>query len=76
MNLIYKLYFLLPNFDFLGLPGRAANRMLQLILKWILDRMMPALYKRDEFRAGPGINTDPRDELFIVSLTSFPESWC
>jgi len=73
MNLIYKLYFLLPNFDFLGLPGRAANRMLQLILKWILDRMMPALYKRDEFRAGPGINTDPRDELFIVSLTSFPE---
>jgi len=73
MNLLYKLYFWLPNFGFLGLPGRAANRLLQLILKWILDRMMPAYYRRNEFRAGPGINTHPRDESYIVSLTSFPE---
>jgi hypothetical protein len=73
MNLLYRLYFGLPNFDFLGLPGRAVNRLLQVILKWMLDRLMPAYYQRSMSQAVYGINTAIRDETYIVSLTSFPE---
>jgi len=73
MNLLYKLYFRLPNFDRLGLAGRAANRLLQVILKWMLERIMPAYYKRNMSSADSGINTSDRVERYIVSLTSFPE---
>jgi len=73
MNLFYKLYFRMPNFDCLGLAGRAANRLMQLILKWMLDRIMPGYYKRNMLSSDSGINTSDRDERYIVSLTSFPD---
>ena len=73
MNFLYNLYFNLPNFDSLGLPGRAVNRLLQVILKWIFDRLMPKYYKKNMHQADSGINTLNRDESYIVSLTSFPQ---
>jgi len=73
MNFLYYLYFLLPNFGALGLPGKAINRLLVLILKRLFDRLMPTYYRRNMHRAGSGINTNNRNESYIVSLTSFPE---
>lgn len=73
MNFLYNLYFKLPNFEILGLPGRAINRLMQVILKWILDRIMPAYYKKNINQVGSGINTLSRNENYIVSLTSFPQ---
>ena len=72
MNFLYALYFALPNFAFLSLPGKAINRLLGMILKRLLDLFMPRYLKRTAAKAGYGLNTEKRDELYIVSLTSFP----
>lgn len=72
MNFLYTLYFALPNFARLGLPGKAINRILGMTLKRILELFMPWYLKRTNKKAGFGLNTERRDETFIVSLTSFP----
>jgi len=72
MSFIYRLYFSLPNFGRLGLPGKAVNRILGIGLKRILDLIMPGYYKRTAHKAGFGLNTKQRSETYIVSLTSFP----
>lgn len=41
-------------------------------LKRILDHFMPGYLKRTEAGAGYGLNTEKREETYIVSLTSFP----
>lgn len=72
MNFLYTLYFALPNFARLGLAGKAINRILGMTLKRILDLFMPRYLKRTAASAGYGLNTEKRDETYIVSLTSFP----
>lgn len=72
MNTFYKLYFALPNFARIGLAGKAINRILGMILKRIFDAFVPAYLKRTAQKAGYGLITEPRDETYIVSLTSFP----
>lgn len=72
MNFLYRLYFALPNFARIGIVGKAINRILGMILKRIFDAFVPAYLKRTAHKAGYGLNTEPRDEAYIVSLTSFP----
>lgn len=72
MNFLYRLYFALPNFARIGIVGKAINRILGMILKRIFDAFVPAYLKRTTHRAGYGLNTEPREETYIVSLTSFP----
>ena len=72
MNLLYRIYFGLPNFAVLGLLGKAINRGLGFLLKWIFDAFVPTYLQKTAVSAGFGLNTEKRDRLYIVSLTSFP----
>lgn len=72
MNFLYRLYFALPNFARIGIIGKIINRILGMTLKRILDAYIPGYLKRTAEKAGYGLNTEPREETYIVSLTSFP----
>lgn len=72
MNFLYHIYFALPNFARIGIAGKAINRVLGMILKRIFDAFIPAYLLRTAPNAGYGLNSEPRDETYIVSLTSFP----
>lgn len=72
LNQVYKIYYALPNFDFLGKFGKGINRALGILNKKILDRTVPKKMLSTQNHVGVGINSEPRDELYIVSLTSFP----
>jgi hypothetical protein len=72
LNKIYKIYYALPNFDFLGKFGKGINRAFGLVGKRILDRSVPANMLATQSQLGLGINTEPREEQYLVSLTSFP----
>lgn len=72
MNFLYRIYFALPNFARIGIVGKAINRILGMILKRIFDTFVPAYLKRTAHKAGYGLNSEARDEKYIVSLTSFP----
>jgi len=73
MNFIYRLYYLLPNFTFLGVPGKAINKIMAMVLKRIFDNFWPAYFRRTAQKAGSGIYSgENRGEQYIVSLTSFP----
>ncbi len=72
MNLLYFLYFSLPNFARIGLPGKVLNRFISILLKKILDQTVPLHFSRTSIKAGSGLNSLPRDETYIVSLTSYP----
>jgi hypothetical protein len=73
MNLLYNIYYWLPNFAKLGYPGKVVNYILLKILKKSFDFHVPRHLKKTASKAGMGINTgEPRDRKYIVSLTSFP----
>ncbi len=72
MNFLYTLYFALPNFARIGLPGKAINKLMAMSLKRLFDLFMPRYFKRTGRKAGYGLNTKKRAETYIVSLTSFP----
>lgn len=72
MNFLYSIYFALPDFTKTGILGKIVVRLQERILKRVFDRTMPAYFRRTAESAGSGINTNPRDEKYIVSLTSFP----
>jgi hypothetical protein len=72
LNKIYKIYYILPNFDFLGKFGKGINRAFGLVGKKLLDRRVPENMLASQRQVGLGINTEPREELYVVSLTSFP----
>jgi len=72
MNLLYRIYFWIPNFGFLGNWGKAINVLMAMLLKRIFDNTMPAYYKSTATTAPSGINTIPRSQKYIVSITSFP----
>ncbi len=72
MNLLYEIYFAIPNLSSLGLFGKAIDRLFILALKRIFDLIMPAYYNKTSGKADFGLNTIPRKESYIVSLTSYP----
>jgi len=72
MNLLYGIYFTIPSFSSMGLLGKAIDRLLLLILKQVFDLIMPDHYRKTSDKKGFGLNTIPREESYIVSLTSFP----
>ena len=72
MNFLYTIYFALPNFAPLGLAGKAINRILGMTLKRMLDLFMPGYLNRTAAKAEYGLNTEKREEAYIVSFTSFP----
>jgi len=72
MNKLYSIYFWLPNFARVGILGKVINYIFLKILKIIFDRYMPGYLRKTGDQAGLGINTVPREEKYIVSLTSFP----
>lgn len=72
MNRIFRIYYALPNFARIGIAGKVINRLLAKIIKRIFDRTVPAYFLRTADSAGIGINANPRERLYIVSLTSFP----
>lgn len=72
MKKLYNIYFGLPNFSILGLPGKGINYIMLKLTKKAFDIKVPSYLKKTAFSAGSGINSDKRDEKYIVSLTSFP----
>ena len=72
MNFLYRIYFALPNFARIGIVGKIINRILGLILKTLFDAIVPPYLKRTASKAALGLNKEQRDEVYIVSLTSFP----
>lgn len=72
LDTLYKFYFFLPNFARIGILGKIINRLLGMTLKRIFDIFVPGYLKRTAEKAGYGLNTEPRDETYVVSLTSFP----
>ena len=73
MNFLYFIYFTLPNFQPLGLPGKGINRLLSITLKKIFDFIVPVYLKSTSGKAEYGLNTQPREKEYIVSVTSFPD---
>lgn len=72
MNLIYRIYFWLPNFTNYGILGKVIDHLMLKFLKKIFDFFVPNYLLKTQNKVGFGLNTDPRDEQYIVSLTSFP----
>lgn len=72
MNTVLKIYYALPNFAKAGIAGKIVNRLLAKVVKTILDNTVPSYFLKTAEKAGWGLNTDKRDRLYIVSLTSFP----
>ena len=72
LNQVYKIYYALPNFDFLGKFGKGINRAIGIFSKRILDHTVSKNMLQTQNEMGTGINTEKRNEQYIVSLTSFP----
>ena len=72
MNILYQIYFLLPNFSFLGKAGKGINYIMAKCLKLFFDFYMPKYLQNSAANSGMGITTNNGEEQYIVSLTSFP----
>ena len=74
MNILYQIYFLVPNFSFLGKFGKGINYIMAKCLKLFFDYYMPKYLQNSAIKAGIGINTNTNsgEEKYIVSITSFP----
>ena len=72
MNLLYKIYFFLPNFYWLGFAGKIINRLMSRTLKILFELFVPQYLKRTSIDQGLGVTEQKRDVKYIVSLTSFP----
>lgn len=72
MNLLYRFYFFLPDFSRIGIIGKAINKGLELLLIFTLNNWVPFYFRRISPGRLSGLNSEPRDRKFIISLTSFP----
>ena len=72
MNLLYRIFFALPNFSRYGIPGKIVTRLLLKFMKFCFDLFVPGHFKKTSGRQGNALNTQPRNEQYVVSLTSFP----
>lgn len=73
MNFLYRLYFFIPSFSNYGILGKIIDRILGKALKIIFDKTVANNFIKTQKFVGNGVNTIPREEIYIVSLTSFPE---
>lgn len=78
-DLVYKIYFSLPNFGRIGKLGKGVDRAMDIYgLHKLFNKIVPAYVKKHK-PSESGLNTTPRDEQYIVSITSFParvgEAW-
>ena len=72
MNFLYKIYFSISNFSFLGILGKAINYLMRKFMKFYFDLIVPNYLKRTQSKFGYALNKDIRQERYIISLTSFP----
>lgn len=72
MNRILSFYFNLPHDKTLGIISKAFNRIMARICKRILDRRVPGHFLKTQHQFTSGVNTSPRKQKVVVSLTSFP----
>lgn len=72
MNRILSFYFALPPDTTLGIVTKAFNRIMARICKRILDRTVPKHFIKTLHQYPQGVNTTPREQEVVVSLTSFP----
>jgi len=71
MNKLLAFYYSLPHDSKFGIMSKIVNRVMARLFKRYLDRTVPKSFKKRTFK-DLGINTGPREELYVVSLTSFP----
>lgn len=72
MNILYNIYFWIPNFYKLGIIGKIINRLMSNILKFLFELFVPRSLGRLANEGRSGVTTKKRSVKFIVSLTSFP----
>src|SRR5690554_2625875 len=72
LNSVHDIYYKLPNFKFLGKLGKGINRAVRFLGKKLLDIKVPNKMLSTQERFPCGINTESRDGLYVVSLTSYP----
>jgi hypothetical protein len=72
MNLLLKLYFILPHDRSFGFFSKTVNRIVALFLKSIFDLFIPNYFLKSQKYFPCGLNKRPRDTKVLVSFTSFP----
>jgi len=72
MNFLYSIYFAIPNLSRYGNVGKVFDKLLAMIMKRILDIIVPRQLKKKKSNTNFNLNDQVRDEKYIVSLTSFP----
>ncbi|MEX0719969.1 MAG: hypothetical protein WD059_04820 [Balneolaceae bacterium] len=73
INKLYKLYFNLPGFTKYGIAGKAVDRALELAMVYYFEYSMPGRLKKELEKLDNGLYEGvPREEKYIISLTSFP----
>ncbi len=72
MNLILRLYFLLPSDSRFGILTKITNRIVASLIKKTLDLFIPTYFDRTKNKHNYGLNFESREHKIIVSLTSFP----
>jgi hypothetical protein len=69
---LYSLYFSFPRPSFLGILNKVVDRSMSFVLKRLMDNLGVTSLKKTAVRSGYGLNKEPREQEYIVSLTSFP----
>lgn len=69
---MYRTYYAMPDLSRLGIVGKAVNKVMAIVLKWAFDTFAVKTLKSSWNQGGYGLNTEKRDEEYIVSVTSFP----
>lgn len=72
-NILYKIYFSLPDDNYLGIASKVVNRVIGKILKKSFDKYLPKYYKKSANNTNYCLlKKEKQGQKLIVSLTSFP----
>ena len=69
MDFLYKIYFGLSNFSWLGIFGKAINKILRLLIGIYIHSSMPIILSKESYN----LNKEPRSKRIIFTLTSYPD---
>ncbi len=72
MNIILRIYYLLPSDSSFGIFSKILNRIFARVIKRILDTFVPFYFQLTNKETKFSLNKDDRKNRVIVSLTSFP----
>ncbi len=72
MNILYKVFFLLPNFKNFGFLGKVLNKMVSKSFYFIMNRTVRSYLISTKSNEKYGLNTQKRDFELIVTLTAIP----